>query len=236
MCDSVSDMPGSSGRGGCSGGYGYYDSGDLGTTNSWDNYNGPTYSHNDGSNNYTRQNATNQKNCTGLHTNHVTCSISDVYGSKPPQENAEEEAAKTKTSEMLQCPDKPPNTYDKNWRSYEETGNPEIFHCGYNGFLEAMEKPPGSLTNECFYDEMDNLVDENHPHAACGGTPDEYPPDSLENKVKHTIIDKGGIVRSGVPAFVESREFELENLERSVWNELQNCENRTLNRVLPHDF
>jgi hypothetical protein len=50
MCDSVSDMPGGGGCGGCSGGYGYYDSGDLGTTNSWDNYNGPTYTHNSSSN------------------------------------------------------------------------------------------------------------------------------------------------------------------------------------------
>jgi hypothetical protein len=95
MCDSVSDMPGGGGCGGCSGGYGYYDSGDLGTTNSWDNYNGPTYSHDDrnpsGSSNNGNTPPNSSSNCTGLNTNHVTCTISDVYGGTPPQETDEEE-------------------------------------------------------------------------------------------------------------------------------------------------
>ena len=78
---------------------------------------------------------------------------------------------------MLPCPKKPPDENDKNWRSYDETGDPAVFHCGYKGYLEA--NPSGSLTNECFYDEKGDLVDKNHPYADCGGTPDKYPPNNF---------------------------------------------------------
>jgi hypothetical protein len=158
-----------------------------------------------------------------FHTGH----ISDLY---------DNDHQHTEDSGMLPCPKKPPDKNDKNWRSYDETGNPAVFHCGYKGFLEAREKPPGTLTNECFYDEMDNLVDENHPNAACGGTPDEYPPDSLVNKVQHIFIDKGGIVRSGGPAFIESRKVELEKLKEEIIYEINGFENRIKNRFLPCDF
>jgi hypothetical protein len=172
------------------------------------------------------------------------CSVADLYSGTPLSPSSEEEneartedepGEVTKTSGMLPCPDKPPIN-DKNWKSYDETGNPAVFHCGYEGYLEVKEKPSGALTNECFYDEKGDLVDENHPHAACGGTPDEYPPDSFENQIKHTFIDKGGIVRSGGPAFIESREVELEKAKESILNEIKEFENRIINQAVPYDF
>lgn len=166
------------------------------------------------------------------------CSVSDLFSGTPQTTSSEEEKETnevTKESGMLPCPDEPPKN-DTNWKSYDETGNPAVFHCGYEGYLEARQKPPGSLTNECFYDEMGTLVDKHHPHAACGGTPDEYPPDSLENQIKHTFIDSGGIVRSGVPAFIESREVEMERIKESILSEIQEFENQIVNRALPYDF
>jgi hypothetical protein len=147
-------------------------------------------------------------------------------------------AAKSETatddSGMRACPEKLADIKDDpNWISYDEIGNPDVFHCGYEGFIEAEEKEPGSLTNECFYDELGHLVDEDHPYADCGGTPDEYVPNSLVNKVKHTFIDKGGIFRSGPAAFIESRKHDLDELGNTIREGINNFENAVLDHFYP---
>jgi hypothetical protein len=91
------------------------------------------------------------------------------------------------------------------WKDY--FGDPSVFHCGYRGILEDRAPAPGDPMNECFYDHSGRLVDDSHPYAACGGTPDEY--DSRTDPVKHATIDKGGIVRAGPGAFVESRAHDI---------------------------
>ena len=95
------------------------------------------------------------------------------------------------------CPSSPPRN-DKNWIKYY--GDPKIFHCGYDGYLENRQPTRISPMAECFYDGR-RLVTENHPFSACGGTPDQYGKDS---PILHSTIDSGGIMRKGAPAAWDS--------------------------------
>ena len=100
----------------------------------------------------------------------------------------------------------PKDPLPKGWKDY--FGPSWVFHCGYRGILEKRRPSPGNPMNECFYDETGRLVDDKHPHAECGGSPDEYDASgSWKDKFLHFLIDKGGIVQSGAPAFWESMKF-----------------------------
>jgi hypothetical protein len=93
------------------------------------------------------------------------------------------------------------------WKDY--TGDPGVFHCGFEGFIE--DRPPNEdLLNECFYDEGGALVDRSHEWNGCGGTPDAYDASQgWTDKLLHTFADPGGIVWSGGPAFLASRQYDL---------------------------
>jgi hypothetical protein len=93
------------------------------------------------------------------------------------------------------------NPTPSGWKPYH--GNSCVFHCCYRGILEDRMPTPSDPQNECFYDEHGALVDTNHPYAGCGGTPNQY--DSSRNPIRHALIDRGGIVRSGWGAFWTSR-------------------------------
>jgi RHS repeat-associated protein/uncharacterized repeat protein (TIGR02543 family) len=92
------------------------------------------------------------------------------------------------------CPTSPPKC-DPNWVPYY--GNPAVFHCGFEGYLENRSPTPDDPIGECFYDDFKSLVDVNHSYASCGGTPDQY---GKNQPFLHTLIDSGGIVRQGGPA------------------------------------
>lgn len=124
----------------------------------------------------------------------------------------EREAGQPAGERLLQraasCPTRlaPKDPIPKGWKPY--FGPSWVFHCGYRGILEQRKPSPGDPMNECFYDETGRLVDENHPHAECGGSPDEYDASGdWKEKLKHAVIDKGGIVRSGFWPFVESMKY-----------------------------
>ena len=109
---------------------------------------------------------------------------------------------------MAACPVRlsPKDPIPPGWKSY--FGPSWVFHCGYRGILEKRPPSPGNPMNECFYDETGRLVDDNHPHAECGGSPDEYDASgSWKDKFLHFLIDEGGIIQSGAPAFWESMKF-----------------------------
>jgi hypothetical protein len=82
-------------------------------------------------------------------------------------------------------------------------GSSGVFHCGYRGILEDRIPTPSDPQNECFYDETGTLVDESHPYAGCGGTPNSY--DSSTSWWDHTFNDPGGIWNAGWDAFWASR-------------------------------
>jgi len=97
--------------------------------------------------------------------------------------------------EILTCPTEKPNANNlpPGWQPYE--GAPSLFHCGFDGIKESRSPSPGSPQNECFYDGNGTLVDENHPYAGCGGSPNSN--DSMKEKWDHTFHDPGGIVHAG---------------------------------------
>jgi RHS repeat-associated protein len=102
------------------------------------------------------------------------------------------------------CPSKPPRN-NSDWRLYPSESGRETFHCGYEGYLARVPPTPENPMNECFYDENDNLVDDNHPYAGCQGTPDQYDGHgSLLDKIMHTGPDSGGIWNKGWEAYKES--------------------------------
>ena len=92
------------------------------------------------------------------------------------------------------------------WKPYH--GDSSVFHCGFRGILEDRAPTRDDPMNECFYDHSAVLVDTSHPYAGCGGTPDQY--DSARDPGRHTVIDSGGILRAGLPAFVTSRIYTVE--------------------------
>jgi hypothetical protein len=109
---------------------------------------------------------------------------------------------------MAACPARlsPTDPIPAGWKPY--FGPSWVFHCGYRGILEKRKPAPGDPMNECFYDETGRLVDDTHPHAECGGSPDEYDASgSWKDKFLHFLIDKGGIVQAGAAAFWESMKF-----------------------------
>jgi len=97
------------------------------------------------------------------------------------------------------CPSSPPIN-NPSWVPYG--GDSSVYHCNYDGYLENRipDKRDPSPTAECFYDEEDNICDENHEYPGCRGTPDEYPvaagdgwnPTNWPNIYNHLVNDEGG--------------------------------------------
>ena len=110
------------------------------------------------------------------------------------------------------CPPHPPRGA-QGWQSYNETGNPDWFHCGYEGYLEDREPSPEHPVAECFYDERGRLVDEGHAYAGCKGTPNSYPATDVWD---HAVNDPGGIRKQGIPAAWESFRHARDQANRRV--------------------
>ena len=113
---------------------------------------------------------------------------------------------------MKACP-KIPTRNNPDWKPY--SGDSSVFHCGYEGFLEANIIPSYQRKmNKCFYDEKGILVDKNHKYSKCGGTPNSF--DSEANTldaILHGTVDPGGILFEGIPAFKESQRNKKEQVK-----------------------
>jgi hypothetical protein len=70
------------------------------------------------------------------------------------------------------------------------TGDSEVFHCGYEGYVGKYKAVDG-MHPECFYDHGGYLVDENHENSECRGTPDEF--NAKNDAFLHATQDSGGI-------------------------------------------
>lgn len=120
----------------------------------------------------------------------------------------EQDEALHEAAEMLACPPQlaPSDPIPPGWKAYH--GDSRVFHCGFRGILD--ERPPGlAPMNECFYDHGGELVDAEHAYAACGGTPDQF--DSTSDPFFHFLLDSGGIVHAGWPAYWESKRYAREH-------------------------
>ncbi len=128
----------------------------------------------------------------------------------PPEDEEQEENMKEPD---IPCPKSPPPEDDPNLKPY--TGNPDWFHCGYKGFKDKSDpQETGMKQQECFYDEDGKLVDDNHPHSGCKGTPNEF--DSKTDTWDHIWNDSGGVRQSGWDAFTESRSHDAKNSDLPV--------------------
>jgi RHS repeat-associated protein len=96
----------------------------------------------------------------------------------------------------MTCPDNDPG-----WKPY--VGKPEVFHCGFNGYLENRTPTSDDPTAECFYDPAGNLVTPLHPYRGCRGTPDQYP----AWDPRHFWPDSGGIWAFGREGYEESQRY-----------------------------
>lgn len=112
------------------------------------------------------------------------------------------------------CPKNPPHGA-AGWHSY--VGDPDVFHCGFEGYLEDRQPSPDHPVAECFYDERGQLVDGGHPYPGCKGTPDSYP---ASDWFGHTFLDPGGIVAEGWDALWESQRY-FEDQERRLQEKLK---------------
>lgn len=102
------------------------------------------------------------------------------------------------------------------WQSYENSWGSNLFHCGYEGYLENVTPTPERPQQECFFDDKGDLVDEKHEDADCRGTANQYDGHggSLD-ALQHTFIDEGGIWEKGGDGFANSIDHHWDNL----WDE-----------------
>lgn len=155
--------------------------------------------------------------CAGACTCGGSCGSEDLFEEDGAALLARAVAERQTLQRMAACPVRlsPKDPIPTGWKSY--FGPSWVFHCGYRGILEKRKPSPGNPMNECFYDETGRLVDDKHPHAECGGSPDEYDASgSWKDKFLHFLIDKGGIVQAGAPAFWESMKFGFWNKWHAV--------------------
>lgn len=111
------------------------------------------------------------------------------------------------------CPKMPPRGAS-GWRPY--VGYPEVFHCGFEGYLEDRDPSPDRPIAECFYDERGRLVDDGHPYAGCKGTADNYG----AYDPRHWLwTDPGEIWAEGAGGYRESQRY-LEDQERHLGERL----------------
>jgi RHS repeat-associated protein len=86
------------------------------------------------------------------------------------------------------------------WVPYR--GVSSVFHCGFTGFLENLDKRKCNDTTpegECFYDERGNLVTIFHERSGCRGTPNYAPSTDAWEHIKQDVFPL-----PGVPALTES--------------------------------
>jgi len=125
-----------------------------------------------------------------------------------------------KAESMLDCPTElNEGTIPEGFKPYE--GNPDVFHCGYDGIKEDRTPTVQIPQNECFYDDDGNLVDETHEYADCGGSPNQY--DAGTNPIAHTFLDDGGIVGAGWDGFTESVEHTIDSAVDAVSETVDNA-------------
>jgi RHS repeat-associated protein len=99
------------------------------------------------------------------------------------------------------CPLSTPAKDDSAWKPY--VGDPDAFHCGFDGYLENRSPTPEDPVAECFYDKG-NLVEKGcHVYEGCRGTPDQYP----AWDPRHIWPDSGGIVAHGEEGLRESQSY-----------------------------
>ena len=99
------------------------------------------------------------------------------------------------------------------WQPYDNSSGRNLFHCGYEGYLENVEPTPERPQQECFYDDKDDLVDEEHKDASCRGTANQYYGHGLDlDALRHTFIDEGGIWENGADGIANSLEHHWDSL------------------------
>ncbi|HLT40970.1 MAG TPA: DUF4157 domain-containing protein [Enhygromyxa sp.] len=116
----------------------------------------------------------------------------------------------------LPCPATRPASLPSGWIEY--FGSSSVFHCGFWGMKEDCDPTSEAPQNECFYDTVGRLVDESHEYSGCRGTPNSY--DSERSMLGHTFADDGGIFWSGLPAFWESRVYEVDRTAEDFSREM----------------
>lgn len=107
-------------------------------------------------------------------------------------------------------------------------GDSSWFHCGYRGILEDRSPTPEDPQNECFYDTLGALVDENHINAGCRGTPNDY--DSSASTWDHIFNDRGGIWSKGWGAFWSSR-FASEDTQEQTNEQKRDAQEECVKRL-----
>ena len=99
------------------------------------------------------------------------------------------------------------------WQPYDNSLGSNLFHCGYDGYLENVTPTPEAPQQECFYDDREDLVDEKHEDAACRGTANQYNGHGWDlDALRHTFIDEGGIWENGRDGITNSIEQHWDNL------------------------
>jgi hypothetical protein len=99
------------------------------------------------------------------------------------------------------------------WKSYDNSLGSNLFHCGYEGYLENATPTPEEPQQECFYDDRGDLVDEQHEDAGCRGTANQYDGHGWDlDALRHTFIDDGGIWEHGREGVATSVEHHWDNL------------------------
>jgi hypothetical protein len=117
---------------------------------------------------------------------------------------------------MKPCPKRLAGDPGPGWVPY--VGDTLIFHCGYRTMLEDRQPTPDDPIQECVYDDNGRLVDKDHAYADCRGTPDQYY--AKNDKIRHALLDSGGIWHAGGPAFRESMWhafLQIGGFEQAFW-------------------
>lgn len=136
-------------------------------------------------------------------------------------QQSKEKKISPKIQRMLACPStlRANDPVPTGFKEYQ--GFSSVFHCGYRGILEDRSPTPSDPQNECFYDTLGRLVDQNHDNADCRGTPNDY--DSSESKWDHTFNDRGGIWHRGWDSFWGSRNSRDDRTDNQKRQDQEQC-------------
>ena len=119
-------------------------------------------------------------------------------------------------ADITSCPADINNSELRNtdtWQPYDSSLGSNLFHCGYEGYLENVTPTPENPQQECFYDDDGDLVDEKHEDAGCRGTANQYDGHGWDlDALRHTFIDEGGIWENGRDGVATSVEHHWDNL------------------------
>lgn len=119
-------------------------------------------------------------------------------------------------ADITTCPaniDSPDLQNTGNWQPYDSALGSNLFHCGYEGYLENATPTPETPQQECFYGDRGELIDEEHEDAGCRGTANQYDGHgSFSDALMHTFFDEGGIWENGRDGVATSIDHHLEDL------------------------